>query len=120
MSFGPRFASIQEGELRVFDDDTMVQEYTESRLRELNARAGDNEYGSHVQRIVLELILKGRLTTQVFTKLHDQYPLNYSSLLCIATWLPTAFSQMKWKDVSEKFKNLLTAFSDTRRRISSF
>lgn len=47
-------------------DDNAVQQYIESRLRQMNC--GDTDEHA-IQKVVLELISRARLTTAVFTKL---------------------------------------------------
>jgi hypothetical protein len=50
----------------ILTDDNAVQQYIESRLRQMNAPETDEHA---IQKIVFELISRARLTTAVFKKL---------------------------------------------------
>ena len=55
-------------------DDNMVNEYIENRLLKLNKQVEDKDYDQIIQKIILELISKARLTTAVFNKLRGLAP----------------------------------------------
>jgi len=52
------------------DDDSAVTEYIEARLRQMQCTLADDHA---VQRVVLELINKARLTTAVFKELRGLF-----------------------------------------------
>ena len=52
------------------DDDSVVTEYIETRLRQMQSTLADEHA---VQKVVLELINKARLTTSVFKELRGLF-----------------------------------------------
>jgi hypothetical protein len=77
MNFGPRFATMDNGRILVFDDDNMAEASIEAKVRAANQHPGDAKYEETVQKAVLDLISIGRLTTQVFVKLRGNYLFNF-------------------------------------------
>ena len=74
-SFGPRFAIIREdGSVWEINDEEVVEQYIEGRLRALNTNQGDPAHDEIVQRIVFDLITRARLSTKVFLKLRGYHP----------------------------------------------
>jgi hypothetical protein len=69
VEFGARFASVPTEEILEISDDSIIDEYIESRLRQMNKTALDDNYDPILQQIILDLISHARLTTEVFIKL---------------------------------------------------
>ena len=74
MPFEDRFSSLPPDSIMNMADDNMVNEYIENRLLKLNKQVEDKDYEQTIQKIVLELISKARLTTTVFNKLRGLAP----------------------------------------------
>jgi hypothetical protein len=69
VEFGARFASVPPEEVLEISDDNVIDEYIDSRLRQMNKSVLDTEYETILQQIILDLISRARLTTEVFIKL---------------------------------------------------
>ena len=69
VEIGARFASVPPEEVLEISDDNIVDEYIESRLRQMNKTVLDDDYEMILQQIILDLISRARLTTEVFIRL---------------------------------------------------
>src|SRR5271155_2735387 len=69
VEFGARFASVPPEEVLEISDDNIIDEYIESRLRQMNKSVLDDDYETILQQIILDLISRARLTTEVFIRL---------------------------------------------------